>query len=737
MPSPEDFVEGDDTNIYDIDESGEKKKPVFEEPLYRVYKGSKIPVSKSLGKSFKNRRDAAIAAYDSIYEMWNYSFAYYNNNQGKRLDTPRGTFRRGDSTENIVYSNLNVMLPAVYSKDPDITCNTNDKSDQDFTKCLQAVINAFFKRRNALNAKMKFKKAVGLGLLTNMGVLKIDWVKKDDSVTMANAQLTELSQRLIEAKNTSEIDLICGEIAALEASMEVFEKSGPTLKNILPHNLLVDPYAEDMDGMDASWMMEDAYFLTDFLRARYTQPCEGEEDDPKARVLVFKPTHKAVFDNSGKRDDGLGMVLDAISADEVSEYENEERKGYTNLYYTKCTIVWDKATRRVYMFQSDDWTWPLWVWEDPLKLSRFFPYFLIAFGLSTGGTVSVGETAYYLDQQDEINDINRQVARIRRSVFDYFFYNSDATNKDEVEKFINAIRGTGTGANDEHILGIRAGEGKIADLVQAFVPPALQYEALFNKEPTINAINRISNTSDALRGTQYKTNTNESAVQSYQDAARMAVGAKIDVVEDCISDMANALGELAVMNMTKEEVEGLVGKQLAEAWEEGMDIKDYLANYNLEVVAGTTEKKNSVFKKKEAIQVAQAIGQFASAAPVTSMKLMLKTLEQAFTEVVITPEDWAMLDKEMEAMARKGDSVTGGGGGGDPAAASGGGGGDIAQQLMNAPPEVKQAIVEMKKQGVPDEQILAKAQEMLGAQGGGAPQNAPPQEPAPAPQTMQ
>lgn len=727
------LVEGDDTNVFDVDQV-EKKPPPAPEPLYRVYKGSKIAVSRSMGKMWQMRRDAAIAAYDSVLEAWNQSFSYYNNNQTKSLDTPRGTFRRGDATENIVYSNLNVMLPAVYSKDPDITCNTTDKEDQAFTKTLNAVINAFFKKRNALNAKMRFKKAVGMGLLTNFGVLKLDWVKKDDSIEMANQQLVELSAELLKCKNTSELETVHGRIAALESSMEIFEKSGPNLKNVMPHNLIIDPYAEDMDGMDSKWMIEDTFFQTDWLKARYTQPCEGYEDDPKALELVFKPTHKATFDNSGKREDGLGMVMDALAAGAVTDYQNEEREGYTNLYYTKCHIVWDKDARRVYLFAADDWTWPLWVWEDPLKISRFFPYFIIAFGLSTGGTVSVGETAYYLDQQDEINDINRQVAKIRRTVFDYFFYNSDVTNVDEVTKFVNAIRGIDDGAANNHMLGIRAGESKISDLIQPFVPPALQYEALFNKEPTITAINRISNTSDALRGTQYKTNTNESAVQSYQDAARMAVGAKIDVVEDCIGDMANALAELAVQNMDQKEVEGLVGAALAKDWKE-ISVEHFQANFNMEVVAGTTEKKNSVFKKKEAIQVAQAIGQFASAAPITSMKIMLKVLEQAFTEVVITPEDWDALEEEMEAMARKGDSVTGAGGAaaGGPDAA-GGGGGDIAAQLMNAPPEVKQQIVMMKQQGMPDEAILAKAQELLGAGGGAPPQGPQQQAPQPGPQ---
>jgi hypothetical protein len=722
----------DDTNIYDVDKPVQQKKEDVQ-PLYRVFKGSKIPVSKSTGKMWKARMDAAVAAYDVIYGVWNECFAYYNNHQGKSLNTPRGVFKRGDSSENIVYSNLNVMLPAVYSKDPDITCNTNDEGDSDFAKTLQAVLNAFFTRRGQLNAKSKFKRAVGFALLTNFGILKIDWTRKDDSTEMANKQLQEISQRLVEAKTTQELEEIYGQIEALEGSMEIFTKSGPGIKNILPQNLIIDPNAEDDDGCDAAWQIERAYFPTAFLTAKYTQPFEGEDErDDKTRSLVYKPTHIASFDKAGKRDDGLGMVLNALDANQVTEHQNEERTGYMNLYYTECYIVWDKMTKRVFLFHGDDWTWPLWVWDDPLNISRFFPYFIVSFGMSTGGTVSVGETAYYLDQQDEINDINRQVAKIRRTVFDFFYYNSDACTKDEVEKFINAIRGQGKGGTNEHIVGVRAGEGKIADLIQAFVPPQLQAEALFNKEPIINSINRISNTSDALRGTQFKTNTNKDAVQTYQDAARMAVGAKIDVVEDVIADIANSFAEIAVQVLDQEEVTGLVGETLAANWD-NMTLEEYTANYNIEVVAGTTEKKNSIFKKKEAVQIAQAIGQFASAAPLTSMRIMLRVLEQAFTEVVITPEDWVQLEKEAEANLQKGVTT-----GGDP---SQGGGGDIKQQLMSLPPEIKQQAMQMKEQGMPDDQIKAFLMEAVQKQGGGqgAPPSAPEQQGAPqsAPQQQQ
>lgn len=704
------------------------------EPLYRVYEGSRIAVSKAVGTLWKKRLDAALVAYEQVYKAWDETFRYYNNNQVTEMQSSRGVFKRGDSTENIVYSNLNVMLPAVYSKDPDIAVNTTDETDDEFVSVLKSVLNVLFKSRHLLNAKPKIKRATGLALLTNFGVLKLDWTQKDDSREQAIAKLTELSEQLVKCTDSGQAEQIYGQIEALENQMEVFKPSGPSLGNTLPHNLIIDPDSEDTDGMDSNWMIERVFHNTEALIAQYTRPCgdNEEEDDDKSRVLVYRPTHKASFtSNEGKRDDGLGMVLTALSED-VTSNESQERRQYRAMYYTECYLVWDKALRRVMLYHRDDWTWPIWVWDDPLKITRFFPYFIIGFGMSTGGTVSVGETAYYLDQQDEINDINRQVAKIRRTIFDYFYYNSDKVTQEEAEKFVDAIRGKTK--MDKNLIGVKLGEsGSLSEAIQAFIPPSFNKDlaALFNKEPILNTINRISNTSDALRGTQFKTNTNESAVQSYQDAARMAVGAKVDAVEDTISDLATALAELCVQRYTEEDVTGLVGATQAAKWKQ-MPIEEFTANYNFECVAGTTEKPNSIFKKKEAVQIAQTMGQFASAAPISSMTIMLRVLENAFTEVEIKPSDWDMLRQEALAQQRKGDS-TGGATAQDQGQPPGGGGGDqaIMQKLQSLPPEVKQQVVTMKQQGKPDQEIKAFLMQQLN---GGSGQGAPQSQVQPAPQ---
>jgi hypothetical protein len=263
----------------------------------------------------------------------------------------------------------------------------------------------------------------------------------------------------------------------------------------------------------------------------------------------------------------------------------------------------------------------------------------------------------------------------------------------------------------------------------------LNYEALFNKEPTLATVNRISSMSDAIRGAQFKTNTNEAAVQSYQDAARMSIGAKVESIEDVLADMCMFLLEQCVQYMDQEAVAGLIGNALAAGWTQ-MTPQELSTRFNLEIVPGTIEKQNSIFKKKEAVQVAQAIGQFASAAPVSTLKVALQVLQKAFTEVVIKPEDWEMLEKEMMMQAQRGNSMGPGAGApseGAGAPPQGGGaqapaGGDsLPPELANLPPEVKQKVEQLHAEGKPPEvikQFLMRAvQEFGGAQG--APQGQP------------
>jgi hypothetical protein len=126
------------------------------------------------------------------------------------------------------------------------------------------------------------------------------------------------------------------------------------------------------------------------------------------------------------------------------------------------------------------------------------------------------------------------------------------------------------------------------------------------------------------------------------------------------------------------------------------------------------EKPNSVFRKKEAIEVSQAVGQFARVAPGSVTKIMLGVLQKAFTEVAIKPEDWASIDQEVAASMQKGQPT----GAGQPQAAGQSGqpaGGDMMQRAQAAPEDVKRKVEQMHAQGASPQDLMQFIQQATGA----------------------
>src|SRR5262245_40326592 len=198
------------------------------EPMYRIYEGSKIPVSKAVGRGHKRKWEAAKKAYEYVWKAWEEVFRYYNHNQVKEQATPRGHFRRGDMTENIVYSNINTVLPAIYSKNPDITCNTVDGQDEPLCRTMAAFINAIMRKQSApgINLKPKSKKQAMMAELTNLGVMKLDFKFKDDSREQAVVEMELIKNKFAEAKDEKEVAELYGQLMALEEQAETTEPAG-------------------------------------------------------------------------------------------------------------------------------------------------------------------------------------------------------------------------------------------------------------------------------------------------------------------------------------------------------------------------------------------------------------------------------------------------------------------------------------------------------------------------------
>lgn len=698
--------------------------PVAFEPSYKMSGDSKIPVSKHRGKMWSSRRECSIKAYENVRHAWKQAFDYYRNDQMNHRSDTSGGESRGNTpvntrnknkafceVENLVYANVTTLLPITYAKNPEVEVTSKSDQLKDIGEVLEGLLNQISSKRSSpgINLKPKARRCILNAELTNHGWLKIGWNLKEHASEMAMQELQKLSEELMEAKSEKEIKAAEQKISALEAKVDFLSPTGATAKVISPFNIHLDPTGSEMDLSDRNWLVEDDMLPTDYLNAVFGKEKDNGEDTKKEFDSIYKPTHVLPAGNDKSNNSTQDMVdnfqLLSSKDDETSDHNSY---GYGTLEafkkgcFTEVSWVWDKVTRRVELYARNNWEWPIWVWDDPLQLQEFYPYYCLSFYNDPDGAPTKGEVTYYLDQQDAINEINSEESTARWRVMNNVFFRKGAMNNPEdLEKALS------NPDNMKHGLDI---SDSVNDLNQVFLDmpmPFAKYPQLFDnaKQNKYQAINRISSMNDVMSGMQFKTNTTNKAIDSYQQSSSIRIDEKIDLIEDFLGAVYWGLTQICLLNMDRNMVEKITSKP-AEAWPE-MITPNELAFLSLRLVGGSTVKPTSRAKKEEAVSLAQALGQFANAAPM-AVVFMMEVLEKAFDEIVMSDEKWDQLVQSVQQSQMN----TGGTGQGPAGAAEGGATGGGAEQPL--PPEVEAAIQQAVAQGIPEDVAIQMVMEKIG-----------------------
>jgi hypothetical protein len=628
-----------------------------------------------------------------------------------------------------VFANVNAQIPELYAKNPIVSVTSEPQQDASldaagdaFARALEKLISALFRMKYApgVNMKPKAKRNVIIALLTNRAWFEVGYTQKDKSSEQAAADLQALSDKLAQAKDDNEIREVEGALVALEEKIEFLQPSGPYLRIRLPHQVLVDPNSSDPGGGDANWMMIEDMLPTEYINAIY-----GEKDPDSDEVKsIFEPTH--VMTGGGSPGDDKEFSLFSKKDNSYSAYGFDSADQFDKACMTKVWYVWDKVTRRLEMYADNDWKWPIWVWDDPYGLQGFFPLTPMWFHENPVAMYAKGEVSYYLDQQDQINEINdekrRAIMWARRNIF----YNPETGITQEIADRI--LKGP-----DATATPIKLPEGmKATDAVFSIPPPSTAFASLFDKKDLYMSVDRIASTNEVERGGEFKTNTTNKAIDYYSTMGNMRMDMRLDAIEDALGDVGWKLAQLCLKFMDAQTVTDIIGVDVSEFWRPLDNLHDYSA-FSVQVVGGSTQKLTSQQKKQEAVQVGQVMAQYVRAAPASALKVSLKMMSEAFDDFIVSKEDWDNIAAEVQMMAQ---SQQGGApgqpplaGGGSPAAPaagqpppdapqSGGGGMQIAAQVVQAlqqlPPPVLQAIGNALSQGIPPADIF---RQMLASQG--------------------
>ena len=719
-PVPKEVDDGIEESLRDATgEPTAQKKSKRQPPSYKKVGDSKIPVSKAHGKLWKARKKAALTDRKRCEEAWDEAIRYFLNDQMVHRDgggdttvgNRRGNQRLNDNlteTENMVFANITTMVPVLYSRNPRAEFTTDDTANQDvkeFATVVERLVNNLASKKSApgLNLKPKAKRCVVTSLLTNRSWLQINWVSKEQGSEQALTDLSNISKKLEKAKDKKEIEELEGQLLALEDTIDVLEPSGPTVTYKGPKDVLIDPSADMVDGTDAKWLMVRDCFPTQYLKAKYGT----KEQDSDQIKSVYAPTHVLKL----SEDDEAGVDAEFSLFEEDSSYKDygfDDKTTFEKSQYTEVWFVWDKTTRRVFLYSEKDWTWPLWVWDDPLSLDQFFPLYPLTFYESPAGVNTNGEVTYYLDQQDAINEMVDEERRARRWARRNILFDKNKVDREDVEVVLNGDDGTAR--------GVDVPEGmKIDDVIFSMKPPGFNFKELFDKESKLRAIERISSVNEALRGAQFKTNTTNKAVEANVSASMVRNDEKTDQIEDWIGSVMWGIAQLCIQFMLQEQVAVFVGSEPAKKWK-NMTAEEIRMTFSVQVVGGSSNKPTSAAKKEEAIQLGQVLGQFVQASPVV-VEIMLRMLEQAFDEINIHEEDWKRI-RESIAQTTQAQSAEGAAQGapqGQPANGNGQGvdAKGLEQLLAKLPPEAKQRIVAAIQKGQdPKAAIAAEVQQL-------------------------
>ncbi len=621
-------------------------------PAYRVFKDSKVPVSKKRGILWKGRKDQGVSRMADLHKAWDEAIRYFTmdqmnhrrarHNASGNSGVAQQRNQQWSETENIVFANVCSMVPVLYSKNPEATFTAfgkmNEASDE-LAEYSQQLVNvlASMKYAPGINIKPKITQSIVNVQLTNFAVIEVGYNKKNDADEAAQQELVRIGEDLATAKDMKKIKELEGQLMALEEQVSFINPPGPTVQVVPSHDIIIDPDASAPDKSDAMWIMKRMYIRTNYLNARY-----GMKDADTGQVKsVYEPTHILVG-NDESVDDQINNFKLLSDDRRPQQFGYNTKDAMREAERTMCWVVWDKATRRLEMYADNNWQFPIWVWDDPYGLPNFYPFHFLQFHTAPVGAWAKGEVSYYLDQQDAINEINDASRRAIEALKRGPIYNVNKVSRTEVENYIRSTA-------DNTAMGVKVPEGQsIGDILEYPIPAFAKAQIVFNKDDKLKAIDRISSVSDTMRGAQFKTNTTNKAIEDYSATTNLRIDEKIDAIEDFVGDIFADVGFLCARFMPVDMVAQLLGKESSTLNWPNPPAEELKYRFAMRVVGGSTQKPTSQGKKKEAIEVGKILGQFVNTAPLAVLTAMLKLFEKAFTDITLTEEDWENIGKEAQ-----------------------------------------------------------------------------------------
>jgi hypothetical protein len=462
---------------------------------------------------------------------------------------------------NLIQSTISVVLSKVYAKNPEMSGEPTNKS-QDLRLFCDTLTTVTQTMLDDANLKKSAKRAVRAAQTCSFGIVKLQYQRdiRTDPIISKRIQdsqdnilnIESLLAQVEDGDEGSRCDLeskrreLQQAIQGLEAQKEVVAGEGLVLDVVKTDRMLFDPAIEDIwDYEDSDWMVEKIPMRKSKAMGLFTVEEEKTEEDENGQEV--KTLKREPMDLSNATAYKVAAMTDTANA--ARPYSANIQVADNSDPLILVYEAWNKVDNTIYTLINGITTqFARKPYQPQYSGERWWPYFLLPFASVDGEFVSQSLVDCLEKLQEEHNETRDKFAEVRRTIRPHLIVSAEVSDKQITNRTHPEL--------GEIIVVDTQGQS-----LQQFVMEGTQIQIdprLYDTSAIQNDWEMVSGLQEAARSvvTTPKTAT-EANISDQSLAAR--VSEFRDQVEDWLTEIAKCASELCLLAMTPQQVEQIMG----------------------------------------------------------------------------------------------------------------------------------------------------------------------------------
>jgi hypothetical protein len=480
------------------------------------------------------------------------------------------------SRTNMVYATIAVQLPKLYAKNPTFAATPGDGVTQAemgkvkrFCATAEKVIRKMLVEEGKL--KKRAKANIRAACVTSFGVLKVIYQKElrgdplavrriedtQDNLARVEALIKDLKKTDDPAELAKKRDELRANLKALQSGNEIEIYKGFVIDRMRSEDFLVldDNVAEFDEYVDAQALGHRIWMTVADARATFDMEMHGA-------TRFGRPRGDASKTDDTPPDEQFICVLE----------------------------IWDKKNGVVRTTAKGMNRWLREPYAPQCTPQRWYPFYVLGFNLTEGAWRPLSDVELLMSLQDEYDRTRQNYADVREK----------AVPKRIVRKGGNLSETDVKNIMDSGNKDWVAVEGNPATPINQDV---MQLDGLkiapeaYDVSQIRNDMDVVSGTSDAGRGNLIEAKTATEA-EIMAEAMQSRLSERRDTHEDLLSEMGEAALEIALRDLSKDEVRQVAGND-AEWPETPQGVKEIFRQVVVRVRAGSSGKPNQAKEREQ------------------------------------------------------------------------------------------------------------------------------------------